>query len=140
MLQRAHGTHAGWYENPALEPFTRARTILLTTYRRDGTPVLTPVSIAFDADRAFFRTWYSSGKAKRLRRNRTVEIAPATIAGKQTGSARRAHARVLTGPEAQQAKRALARQHPVLQRLLVPLAHRILRYHTVHYELVPDVA
>jgi hypothetical protein len=30
-----------------------AKTVLLTTYKRDGTPVGTPVSIAFDGDRAF---------------------------------------------------------------------------------------
>ena len=30
-----------------------AKTILLTTYKRDGTPVQTPVSIAFEGDRAF---------------------------------------------------------------------------------------
>ena len=31
------------------------RRCLLTTYKRDGTPVGTPVSIAFEGDRAFFR-------------------------------------------------------------------------------------
>ena len=31
-----------------------AKTILLTTYKRDGTPVATPVSLAFDGERAFF--------------------------------------------------------------------------------------
>ena len=30
---------------------------MLTTYKRDGTPVPTPVSIAFDGDRAFFRSY-----------------------------------------------------------------------------------
>ena len=34
-----------------------ARTILLTTYKRDGTPVPTPVSVAFDDGRAFFRSY-----------------------------------------------------------------------------------
>jgi uncharacterized protein len=29
-----------------LEPFVRQQTVLLTTYRRDGSPVGTPVSIA----------------------------------------------------------------------------------------------
>jgi len=28
-----------------------AKTILLVTYKRDGTPVATPVSIAFDGER-----------------------------------------------------------------------------------------
>lgn len=40
-----------------LAPFVRQKTVLLTTYRRDGTPVGTPVHIAVDGDRAFFRTW-----------------------------------------------------------------------------------
>jgi PPOX class probable F420-dependent enzyme len=43
-----------------LEPLRRAKTILLTTYKRDGTPVATPVSIAFEGDRAFFRTWHNA--------------------------------------------------------------------------------
>ena len=41
-----------------------ARTILLTTYKRDGTPVPTPVSIAFDGDRAFFRSYNKAWKTK----------------------------------------------------------------------------
>ena len=40
-----------------LEPFVRQQTVLLTTYRRNGTPVGTPVHIAVDGDRAFVRTW-----------------------------------------------------------------------------------
>jgi PPOX class probable F420-dependent enzyme len=51
------------------EPLRKAKTILLTTYKRDGTPVATPVSIAFDGDRAFFRTWHTAHKTKRLRKN-----------------------------------------------------------------------
>jgi len=123
----------------ALEPFRHTKTILLTTYRRDGTPIATPVSIAIDGDRAFFRTWDRAGKAKRLRRNPDVEIAPSTLGGKETGPATPrgypARARLLTGAETKQAKRALARRHPLLQGLLVPLTHRLLRYRTLHYEL-----
>jgi len=61
---------------PALEPFVRQRAVLLTTYRRDGRPVGTPVSIAVDEDRAFFRTWDTTGKFKRIRNNPEVEVAP----------------------------------------------------------------
>jgi PPOX class probable F420-dependent enzyme len=48
-------------------PVRKAKTILLTTYKRDGTPVPTPVSIAFDHDRAFFRSFDKAWKTKRLR-------------------------------------------------------------------------
>src|ERR1043166_4204957 len=87
----------------ALEPFRREKTILLTTYKRDGTPVATPVSIAFDGDRAFFRTWHTAGKAKRLRNNRTVEVAPSTFGGKASGPAIRAEAQLLSGGDARRA-------------------------------------
>jgi PPOX class probable F420-dependent enzyme len=58
------------------------KTVLLTTYKRDGTPVGTPVSIAFDGDRAFFRSYDKAWKTKRLRNNPNVEVAPATVKGR----------------------------------------------------------
>lgn len=40
-----------------LERFVRPKTVLLTSYRRNGTPVGTPVSIAVNGEHAFVRTW-----------------------------------------------------------------------------------
>jgi PPOX class probable F420-dependent enzyme len=112
------------------------KTVLLTTYKRDGTGVETAVSLAFDGDRPVFRTWDDAGKAKRLRCDGRVAVAPATFAGKATGPAVPARARLLSGGELRSARAALSGRHPVLHRVLVPLAHRALRYRTVHYELV----
>lgn len=118
-----------------LEALRGAGTIVLTTYKRDGTPVPTPVSVAFDGDRAFFRSYDQAWKTKRLRNNARVEIAPATLRGKATGPAVEARATLLTGAEAQVAARALARRHRLLQAVLVPFAHRMKHYQTMHYEL-----
>lgn len=115
-----------------------AKTILLTTYKRDGTPVSTPVSIAFDGDRAFFRSYDKAGKTKRLRNNPRVEFAASTLRGKPAGPPVRARAILLEGDQARIAAKALARQHRVLQEIVVPLAHRLRHYQTMHYELVPD--
>ena len=114
-----------------------AKTILLTTYKRDGTPVGTPVSIAFDGDRAFFRSYDKAWKTRRLRRNPQVELAPCTLRGKPVGPPVTARATLLDGEQADVARGALARRHPILQGILVPLAHRVLRYQTIHYELSP---
>ena len=122
---------------PALAPFVRQGTILLTTYRRDGTPVGTPVSIAVEGDRAYVRTYDTAWKLRRIRRNPAVEIAPATFRGRPTGPAIRARARLLGGDESAHAGRALARKYPVLQGVLVPLFHRLRRYKTMHLELTP---
>ena len=120
-----------------LEPLRGAKTILLTTYKRDGSAVATPVSIAFDGDRAFFRSYDKAWKTKRLRANPQVEVAPATLRGRPTGPAIPAQARLLEGADARLAARALARRHRVLQAVLVPLSHRLMRYQTMHYELEP---
>ncbi len=122
----------------AFAPVKNARTILLTTYKRDGTPVGTPVSIAFDGDRAFFRSYDKAWKTRRLHHNSRVQIAPSTLRGKPTGPAIQARATLLEGEQARIAARALARRHRVLQAILVPTAHRLMRYRTVHYELRPD--
>jgi hypothetical protein len=121
-------------------PVKDAKTILLTTYKRDGTAVGTPVSIAFDGDRAFFRSYDKAWKTKRLRRDPRVRVAPSTVRGKPTGPAIQARATLLEGEQAHVAARALARRHRVLQAVLVPTAHRLMRYRTMHYELEPDRA
>jgi PPOX class probable F420-dependent enzyme len=128
---------------PALAPFVTQRTVALTTYRRDGTPVSTAVSIAVDGDRAVFRSFAKAGKTRRLRRNPAVEVAPSTFLGRPTGPAVRGTARLLGGAEARAAARLLRRKHPFLHGLLVPLAHRIRRARTgrtVHFELVDVTA
>lgn len=114
------------------------KTILLTTYKRDGTPVATPVSIAFAGDRAFFRSYDKAWKTKRLRNNPQVELAASTLRGRTTGPPVHARATLLDGEQARIAAQALARRHRVLQGLLVPSAHRLLRYRTMHYELQAD--
>ena len=121
-----------------LAPLKDSKTILLTTYKRDGTAVGTPVSIAFDGDRAFFRSFDKAWKTKRLRRDPHVRAAPSTLRGAPTGPAIRGRATLLEGEQARVAASALARDHRVLQGVLVPAMHRLRRYRTMHYELEPD--
>lgn len=123
-----------------LAPFAKQRTVALTTFRRDGTPVSTAVSIAVDGDRAVFRSFAKAGKTRRLRRDPTVEVAPSTFLGRPTAPAIRGAARLLEGDEAKAAARRLRRKHPFLHGILVPLSHRMGRRRTgrtVHFELVP---
>jgi PPOX class probable F420-dependent enzyme len=123
--------------NASLDALRGTKTILLTTYKKDGTPVATPVSIAFDGNRAFFRSYDKAWKTRRLRRNPAVQAAPATLRGQPTGPAVRARAILLDGAQARIAAQALARRHRILQAVLVPATHRMMRYRTMHYELVP---
>lgn len=118
-----------------LQPFVRQRTILLQTRRRDGRWVATPVSVAVRADRAYIRTYAKAGKTKRLRNFPDVRFSPSTFRGRPTGPAVQARARLLAGDEARMASRLLSRKYRVLHGLAVPLAHRLMRTPTLHYEL-----
>ena len=122
----------------SFDPFAQRRTALLTTYKRDGTRCATPVTIAVDGDRAYVRTWDSAWKAKRMRNNPDVSSRRRPSAAARPGRAIGARSRLLDGEEARHAARALARRQPILQGVLVPLAHRLMRYRTLHYELTPD--
>jgi PPOX class probable F420-dependent enzyme len=122
----------------AFDHLGKERNVVVTTYKRDGTAVPTPVNVVVLGHHAYFRTWATSGKAKRLRNNPQVSIAPSTARGKPTGPPITASARLLPPEEEQPVKEALARKHPLLQGRLVPLAHRLRRYHTVHYELTEE--
>ncbi|MBA2598126.1 MAG: PPOX class F420-dependent oxidoreductase [Chloroflexia bacterium] len=119
----------------SLTALPRQRTVLLTTFRRDGTPVATPVNIAVAGERAFFRTWDTAGKVKRIRNNPEVTVAPSTVRGRQTGPPLPAQASVLSGGDSAAAASALARKHPLLHGILVPLIHRLRGNRTVHLEL-----
>lgn len=48
-----------------LRRFGDQKTVVVTTYRRDGTPVDTPVHIAVDGGDVFMRTYESAMKWKR---------------------------------------------------------------------------
>ncbi len=119
-----------------LDQFTRQRNVLLTTYRRDGTPVATPVHIAVDGGVAYIRTFDPSGKLKRMRRCADVEIAPSTVRGRVTGASLRASARILAGEECAHAGRALAAKYPFLHGKLFPWYHRRKGLVTTNIELI----
>jgi uncharacterized protein len=122
----------------AFDLLTNTRNVAVTTYKRDGTAVPTAVSVVVIGDHAYFRTWSSSGKAKRLRRDPHVLIAPSTARGKRTGPDTAATARLLDKEEARPVVEALAKKYPLLQGKLVPFAHRRRHYETLHYELTAD--
>lgn len=131
----------GTATSPRLATFVRQKTIRLTTFRKDGTPGTSPVSIVVDGDRAYFRSFERAVKVRRIRRNPNIEFGPATASGKPTGSMQTGRARLLDGAEYELAGRLLRRKYPLLHGVLVPLSHRLMRSkfgHTVHAELIPS--
>ena len=124
-------------EAEVLAPLAKERAVLLTTFRRDGSPVATPVNLAVEGDHAYFRTYDAAGKAKRLRRNPTVEFAASTMRGKITGPPHMGRAELAQGDEAKHAAELIDRKHRILQGVLVPAYHRLRGYQTLHFRLTP---
>jgi PPOX class probable F420-dependent enzyme len=116
-------------------PVSGAKYIQLTTFRRNGTAVPTPVHIVADGDTAFFRTWNVAGKAKRLRHTPAVQIAPSTVRGRPLGAPIRAEAHLLEGEASEHAARLLAGKHPILHGRLIPWYHRRRGWTTQQYRL-----
>ena len=69
---------------------------LLTTHRRNGQPVATPVSIGVRAGGVYFVTPATSGKARRLTVDTAVTLAPSTVGGTVVGPAIQGRAHLLS--------------------------------------------
>lgn len=120
------------------EHLRRADTVLLTTRRKDGRTVDTPVNVAVDeAGNGYFRTWSTAGKALRIRNYPEVRVAPCSRRGRAQGSDQPAIATLLSGPDEASASAELARRFPVIHGFLVPWLHRLRGYRTAYYRLTP---
>jgi PPOX class probable F420-dependent enzyme len=84
----------------SVEAMRGRRTCALATFKRDGTAVVTPVWYGLDGDLVYFRAEPISGKAKRLRNNSAVILAPCTRRGRPLAPAYAGTARILSPDEA----------------------------------------
>ena len=84
-----------------MEELDSARYISLTTFKRDGTPVSSPVWIAGDAGTYVVVTSDKAWKTRRLLRNSEVEAKVCDMRGRSTPSAStyRGKGEVLKSPE-----------------------------------------
>ena len=114
IVTRTPSDHA----DPAVVPWAARRCMLLTTYRRDGTPVASPVW--FVTDHGEIRMWTAggAGKVKRLRHSSRCTIAPCTFRGRVTGAARTGAARILADSEGARVQTRLRAKYPIQKRAL----------------------
>jgi PPOX class probable F420-dependent enzyme len=95
------------------------RYINLTTFRRDGSPVATPVWFAREGALLYITTYDGTGKVKRLRANEWVEMAPTDARGNARGPAMVARGRVVEdADEGARAEAALRRTYGWQYRLI----------------------
>src|SRR3954452_1333088 len=119
----------------ALATLAGHHDMALETRKRDGTWIPTAVHLVVEDGHVFFRTWHTSGKAKRLRNFPEVRIAPSTAGGRPTGEWLRGSATLLDGDAAAHAAELINRRYPLLQGVGVRLYHRLRGYRTLHYRI-----
>ncbi|MFC7546408.1 PPOX class F420-dependent oxidoreductase [Plantactinospora sp. GCM10030261] len=122
-----------------IDDLAAEKYILLTTYRRDGRAVPTPVWVVRDGDALAAWTPTDSGKAKRIRRSATVTIAPCDVRGRPSGPAVPARASVGDRAALDRVRRELRRKYGLTARLTL-LGSRLRRGSsgTVAVRIVPS--
>ena len=85
----------------------KGHTTLLTSFRRNGVGVGSPVGTVAFQGKLYFMTAASTGKVKRLANNPRVTLAPSTFKGEALGPTIEGTARRLSGEERKQARKLL---------------------------------
>jgi PPOX class probable F420-dependent enzyme len=122
-------------DQAAFAPLKASSVALLTTFRRNGVGVGTPVGISVVQGKAYFTTWSTTGKIKRIANNPQVTLAACTRGGKPIGPTVAGIARRLEGAEAPEVRTMLG---VGLRRRLWELVYRLfMRAQPVIYEVAP---
>ncbi len=85
--------------------------ISLATFRKNGTPVQTPVWFGEKDEKLYVVTRNDSGKYKRVRNNSQARVAPCTIRGTITGPEFVATARVLPPEDWAEARKTVGKKY-----------------------------
>jgi PPOX class probable F420-dependent enzyme len=97
--------------NQELARLADSKYVLVTTFRKDGSKVATPVWSATHGDELIFWTRSDSWKVKRLSRNQNVELAECDARGKPKSEPITGTARLLDAAETDRMRRVMARKY-----------------------------
>jgi len=126
----ASGTRAGRPDQPgAVAPAFRGRYLSITSYKRDGRGVATPVWFVCRDGRLLVETDAASGKVKRIRRDPQVRVAVCTASGRLRGEQVPAVAEILPDSEADAVEQLIADKYRFDMIIFRPLRFIQARLH-----------
>ena len=105
----------------------RGKYLSLTSFKRDGSGVATPVWFVGDNGHLVVETDADSYKVKRIRRDPHVQIAVCDARGRLRGEAVEAEARVLPDSERERVERLLAQKYRIDRFTVLPLYRLVMR-------------
>ncbi len=120
LAPKGLGTSTGYGERMTSETDRLAaeRYVVLTTFRRDGRAVPTPIWVAGDGGELVFSSVRDTGKVKRIRNDGRVEVQACDVRGRKTHGAKvSGQARLLDAADSERARRAIARKYGIVGRV-----------------------
>ncbi len=100
-----------------LDQFLDQKYINLETYKKDGTPVRTPVWFVIDNDLIYVITRDSTGKVKRLKNNQDVRIVSCSFKGEPKNEWVKGKTEMVTGEEADKSIKLRNKKYGMFARL-----------------------
>ncbi|MEW2451848.1 PPOX class F420-dependent oxidoreductase [Streptomyces parvulus] len=104
-------------DDASLDRLGAGKYLLVTTYRKNGTPVATPVWVVRDGDALGVWTAADSWKVKRVRNRADVLVGPCDVRGRPTGEQVPGTAEICDPATTARYRKMLARKYGVLGRL-----------------------
>ena len=109
-----------------MEPFT-GKYLSLTSFKRDGTGVATPVWFCSDDGHLLVETDADSYKVRRIRRDGHVRIAVCDARGHLRSEAVDADARILPEDQRERVERLLAQKYRIDRYTILPIYRLVMR-------------
>ncbi|MER6631399.1 PPOX class F420-dependent oxidoreductase [Streptomyces sp. NPDC000987] len=113
-------------DDTALKRLGEGKYLLVTSYRKNGTPVATPVWVVRDGDTLGVWTSADSWKVKRIRARPEVLVGPCDVRGNPTGPQVPATAEITDEATLARYRELIGRKYGVLGRLTL-LGSRLRR-------------
>ncbi|MEU3830493.1 PPOX class F420-dependent oxidoreductase [Streptomyces sp. SID486] len=113
-------------DDTRLDRLGAGKYLLVTSFRKNGTPVATPVWVVRDDDALGVWTTADSWKVKRIRRHPGVLVGPCDVRGNPTGDQSPATAEITDPATTARYRTLIARKYGILGRLTL-LGSRLRR-------------
>ncbi|MEU4312001.1 PPOX class F420-dependent oxidoreductase [Nocardia sp. NPDC024068] len=109
------------------DQLVQAKYVLLTTYKKDGSPVGTPVWAAPDGDKLLVWTNPTSWKVKRVRRNPEVTLQISDSRGRpEGGEILTGTAQILDAAGTERTREVVSRKYGIIGRIAIR-GHKLFR-------------
>jgi uncharacterized protein len=112
---------------PDVEAQFHGKYVSLTSFKRDGTGVATPVWFVAEDGRLLVQTGGESFKVRRIQRNPHVTVAPCSASGRTHGPTVSATAEILPAADLERVRSLVGRKYRIDRIVILPIYSAVQR-------------